>query len=159
MFIQIICIGKLKEKFLRLAIDEYSKRLSAYCRLEIIELKDEMIPDKASETDLSQLLNKEGHRILSKAKSNAYVICLDLKGQQVDSAKFSSHIENLAIQGKSHLVFIIGGSLGISEAVKSRADLKLSFSKMTFPHQLFRVMLLEQIYRAFKIIHHETYHK
>ncbi|WKY42894.1 23S rRNA (pseudouridine(1915)-N(3))-methyltransferase RlmH [Eubacteriaceae bacterium ES2] len=159
MFIQIICIGKLKEKFLRQALEEYVMRLSAYCRLEIIELKDEVIPDKASPSEHYQVLNREGQRVLSKIKNNAYVICLDLEGQQLDSSEFSRHLENLAIQGKSNLVFLIGGSLGLSEEIKSKADLKLSFSKMTFPHQLFRVMLLEQIYRAFKIINNETYHK
>ena len=159
MFIQIICVGKVKEQFLRQALEEYAKRLSSYCRLEIIELKDETISDKASESDCFQLLQKEGDRILSKIKSSAYVICLDLSGQQFDSLKFAKRIETLGVQGKSHLVFVIGGSLGLADAVKNRADLKLSFSPMTFPHQLFRVMLLEQIYRSFKIIHNETYHK
>ncbi|WKY46305.1 23S rRNA (pseudouridine(1915)-N(3))-methyltransferase RlmH [Eubacteriaceae bacterium ES3] len=159
MYVQIICLGKIKEKFMKQAIDEYSKRLSSYCRLEIIELKDEIIPEKASDADYLQLINKEGERILGKIKNGAYVICLDLSGQQLDSQEFSRKIENLGIQGKSHIIFIIGGSLGLSESIKNRADLKLSFSKMTFPHQLFRVMLLEQIYRSFKIIHNETYHK
>lgn len=159
MLIQIIAVGKIKEKFFKMAIDEYSKRLSAYCRLEIIEVKDTAIADKASAADKTKIVDQEGLRILSHVKDSATLICLDIDGESLDSVNFSSKIENLTIMGKSHLIFIIGGSLGLSATVKKYADWRLSFSPMTFPHQLFRIMLLEQLYRSFKIIHHETYHK
>ena len=151
MNITVISVGKLKEKYLKQAIDEYSKRLSRYCKLEIIELPDEKTPDNASE--------KEGKLILSKIKDNMHVIAMDLKGNEITSEKFSKYIENCGVMGNSNITFVIGGSLGLSQEVIKRADYKLCFSKMTFPHQLFRVMLLEQVYRAFRIMKNEPYHK
>lgn len=159
MNITLITVGKIKEKFLRDAIDEYSKRLSKYCKLEVIEVADEKTPDNASEKEELQIKEKEGAQILSKIKDNAYVIAMDLKGKTLSSEEFSYFIDNCGIQGNSNLVFIIGGSLGLSQDVLNRANYKLCFSKMTFPHQLFRVMLLEQIYRGFRIIKGEPYHK
>ena len=159
MNITLITVGKIKEKFLRDAIDEYSKRLSKYCKLEIIEVSDEKTPDNASEKEELQIKEKEGSKILSKIKDNAYVIAMDLKGKNLSSEEFSSFIDNCGIQGHSNLVFVIGGSLGLSKDVLNRANYKLCFSKMTFPHQLFRVMLLEQIYRGFRIMKGEPYHK
>ena len=159
MNITLISVGKLKEKYLKDAIDEYSKRLSRYCKLEIIELPDEKTPDNASEKEELQIKEKEGELILSKVKDNAYVIAMDLKGKNITSEEFAGFIENLGVTGNPNITFIIGGSLGLSQKVISRANYKLCFSKMTFPHQLFRVMLLEQIYRAFRIIKNEPYHK
>jgi len=159
MNITLISVGKLKEKYLKDAIDEYSKRLSRYCKLEIIELPDEKTPDNASEKEELQIKEKEGELILSKVKDNAYVIAMDLKGKNITSEEFAGFIENLGVTGNPNIIFIIGGSLGLSQKVISRANYKLCFSKMTFPHQLFRVMLLEQIYRAFRIMKNEPYHK
>ncbi|MDB2093698.1 MAG: 23S rRNA (pseudouridine(1915)-N(3))-methyltransferase RlmH [Clostridium sp.] len=159
MNISIIAVGKLKEKYLKQAIDEYSKRLSRYCKLEVIELPDEKTPDNASEKEEQQIKEKEGRLILSKIKDNSYVIAMDLKGKQITSEEFASFISNCGVTGNSNIVFIIGGSLGLSEGVIKRANYKLCFSKMTFPHQLFRVMLLEQVYRGFRIINNEPYHK
>lgn len=159
MNISIIAVGKLKEKYLKQAIDEYSKRLSRYCKLEVIELPDEKTPDNASEKEEQQIKEKEGRLILSKIKDNSYVIAMDLKGKQITSEEFASFISNRGVTGNSNIVFIIGGSLGLSEGVIKRANYKLCFSKMTFPHQLFRVMLLEQVYRGFRIINNEPYHK
>jgi 23S rRNA (pseudouridine1915-N3)-methyltransferase len=159
MNITVIAVGKLKEKYLKQAVDEYSKRLSRYCKLDIIELSDEKTPDNASEKEELIIKEKEGRAILSKIKDNAYVIAMDLKGKQVTSEDFSKFIDNCGVMGNSNLVFVIGGSLGLSEEVIGRANYKLCFSKMTFPHQLFRVMLLEQVYRGFRIINGEPYHK
>lgn len=159
MNITLITVGKIKEKFLRDAISEYSKRLSKYCKLEIIEVSDEKTPDNASDKEEIQIKEKEGTQILSKIKDNTYVIAMDLKGKILSSEEFSSFINNCGIQGHSNLTFVIGGSLGLSKDVLNRANYKLCFSKMTFPHQLFRVMLLEQIYRGFRIIKGEPYHK
>lgn len=159
MNITIIAVGKLKEKYLKQAVDEYSKRLGRYCRLDIIELADEKTPDNASEKDEIIIKEKEGRAILSKIKENSYVIAMDLKGNELSSEEFSKFIDNCGIMGNSNLVFAIGGSLGLSEEVIRRANYKLCFSKMTFPHQLFRVMLLEQVYRGFRIINGEPYHK
>lgn len=159
MNITIITVGKIKEKYLRDAIDEYSKRLSRYCKLDIIELPDEKTPDNASEKEELIIKDKEGDSILSKVKDNAYVIALDLKGKQLSSEELATFMDECAVRGDSNLTFIIGGSLGISQKVLSRANYKLCFSKMTFPHQLFRVMLLEQIYRGFRINKGEPYHK
>ena len=159
MNISIIAVGKLKEKYLKQAIDEYSKRLSRYCKLEIIELPDEKTPDNASEKEEQQIKEKEGRLILSKIKDNSYVVAMDLKGKQITSEEFASFISNCGVTGNSNIVFIIGGSLGLSEGVIKRANYKLCFSKMTFPHQLFRVMLLEQVYRGFRITNNEPYHK
>lgn len=159
MNITLITVGKLKEKYLKQAIDEYSKRLSRYCKLDIIELPDEKTPDNASERDELLIKEKEGQIIISKVKENAYVVALDLKGKHITSEEFSGLIENCGVVGNSNIVFIIGGSLGLADVVIKRANYKLCFSKMTFPHQLFRVMLLEQIYRSFRIMKNEPYHK
>lgn len=159
MNITLITVGKLKEKYLKQAIDEYSKRLSRYCKLEIIELNDEKTPDNASEKEEQFIKEKEGKQILSKIKENAFVIAMDLSGKNLTSEEFSKFIEQNAVMGNSNIVFLIGGSLGLSDEVKKRANYKLCFSKMTFPHQLFRVMLLEQIYRGFRIMKNEPYHK
>ncbi|MBU3207499.1 23S rRNA (pseudouridine(1915)-N(3))-methyltransferase RlmH [Clostridium algidicarnis] len=159
MNITIISVGKVKEKYLRDAIEEYSKRLKRYCKLEILEVSDEKTPDNASEKEEIQIKVKEGEAILRYIKDNAFVIALDLKGKTVSSEELANFISDLGTKGKSDLVFIIGGSLGLSQKVLERADYMLCFSKMTFPHQLFRVMLLEQIYRGFRIIKGEPYHK
>lgn len=159
MNITLITVGKVKEKYLRDAIDEYAKRLQRYCKLDIIELQDEKTPDNASEKEELQIKQKEGEAILKHIKDNTFVIALDLKGKLLSSEEFAEHIKDLGVSGNSNIAFIIGGSLGISEEVLKRADYKLCFSKMTFPHQLFRVMLLEQIYRGFRIIRGEPYHK
>ena len=159
MNITLITVGKLKEKYLKQAIDEYSKRLSRYCKLEIIELNDEKTPDNASEKEELMIKEKEGKAILSRVKDNAYVVAMALKGKQLTSKELASFISDCGVRGNSNIVFIIGGSLGLSDEVIKRADYKLCFSKMTFPHQLFRVMLLEQIYRSFRINNNEPYHK
>ena len=159
MNIQIICIGKLKEKYWTDAIKEYSKRLSRYCTLEIIELKESLLPNNASAADEEKVKLEEGKEILRAIKDGTYVITLEILGKQLTSEELSDKIETLGIEGKSNVAFVIGGSLGLSPEVSKRADYKLSFSKMTFPHQMMRVILLEQIYRSFKIIRHEAYHK
>lgn len=159
MKITLITVGKIKEKFYRDAIAEYEKRLSKYCKLEIMEVADEKTPDHASETVEEQIKEKEAKRILNLIKEDAYVITLEILGQKKDSVTFSKQIEQLGIQGKSHIVFVIGGSLGLHSLVSKRADSKLSFSDMTFPHQLMRVILVEQIYRAYRIMSGEPYHK
>jgi 23S rRNA (pseudouridine1915-N3)-methyltransferase len=159
MNISIISVGKLKEKYLKLAIDEYSKRLTRYCKLEIIELQDEKTPDNASAKEEELIREKEGRLILSRIRDNSYVVAMDLKGKNLSSEEFSDFISNCGVIGNSNLTFIIGGSLGLSEEVRKRANFSLCFSKMTFPHQLFRVMLLEQIYRGFRIMKGEPYHK
>ena len=159
MNITIISVGKLKEKYLKLAIEEYSKRLQRYCKLDIIELNDEKTPDNASEKEEEQIKEKEGKAILKAIKDNSYVIALDLKGKMLSSEEFASFIQDSTVRGISSFTFVIGGSLGISREVLNRADYKLCFSKMTFPHQLFRVMLLEQIYRGYRINNGEPYHK
>ena len=159
MKITILCVGKVKEKFYRDAIDEFSKRLSRYCKLEIVEVSDEKTDEQASETEIRIVKEKEGERLLKNIKDDAYVITLCIDGKQLDSEELSAKIEKIGIQGTSHIYFIIGGSLGLAEEVVRRADYKLSFSKMTFPHQLMRVILLEQIYRAYRIMNNEPYHK
>ena len=159
MKIKLICVGKIKEKFYVDAIKEYSKRLGAYTTLEIIEVPDEKTPDKASEAINLQIKEKEGNAILSKIKPTDFVMLLDVKGKMYSSEELSELIENYMIDGKSEFVFIIGGSLGVSQQVKQRANTLNSFSKMTFPHQLMRVIFLEQIYRSFKIMKNEPYHK
>lgn len=158
MKITVLTVGKIKEKYFTAAIAEYSKRLS-HCKLEIIEVADEKTPDKAPEAINLQIKEKEGERLLANIKDDAYVIALAIEGKELSSEQLAQKISQLALNGKSHLVFIIGGSLGLSEAVMKRADYKLSFSPMTFPHQLMRVILLEQVYRAFKINTGEPYHK
>lgn len=159
MKITIICAGKIKEKFYRDAISEYAKRLSKYCKLEIIEVQDEKTPDHALSALEEQIKEKEASRILKHIKEDAFVYSLEIKGEQLDSVELSSQINSLAIGGKSHIQFVIGGSLGLHESVSAAADRAISFSKMTFPHQLMRVILLEQIYRSFRIRNHEPYHK
>ena len=140
-------------------ITEYSKRLSRYCKLEIIEVADEKTPDNASETVEDGIRDKEGERILKYVRDDAYVVMLEIKGKLLTSEELAKKIENLGIQGTSHIIFIIGGSIGLGKEVLKRSDYALSFSKMTFPHQLMRVILLEQIYRSYRIISHEPYHK
>ncbi len=159
MKIDLICVGKLKEKYLVQAIGEYTKRLSRYCKLNIIELSDEKTPDNASAKEEQQIKQKEGEKILAQIKEGAYVVALDLGGKMISSEELASFMSDRALRGDSHLVFIIGGSLGLSDEVRQRAQYKLCFSKMTFPHQLFRVMLLEQIYRGYRINNGEPYHK
>lgn len=159
MNINIVCVGKIKEKFYRDAIDEYSKRLSKYCKLTITEVTDEKTPERCSDNEKAGILGKEGIRILDKIKDNEYVILLAIEGKKTDSVGFSNQIDKLMLEGKSDISFVIGGSLGVSKDVYQRADSLLSFSDMTFPHQLMRVILLEQIYRAFRIQKNEPYHK
>ncbi|MBU3091060.1 23S rRNA (pseudouridine(1915)-N(3))-methyltransferase RlmH [Clostridium sp. CF011] len=159
MNITIICVGKIKEKYLKSAIDEYTKRLSRYCKLNIIELSDEKTPDNASEKEEVIIKDKEGEAIVRSIKDNMFVIALELNGKTLSSVELSNYIRDLGIRGDSNIAFVIGGSLGLSKAVLERANYKLCFSKMTFPHQLFRVMLLEQVYRGFRIISGEPYHK
>ncbi|MCI8326380.1 MAG: 23S rRNA (pseudouridine(1915)-N(3))-methyltransferase RlmH [Lachnospiraceae bacterium] len=159
MKITILCVGKIKEKFYREAIEEYRKRLSRYCRIDILEVADEKTVEGASSALEEQIKKREGERLLSKIKDMDYVIALAIQGKMLDSVELSKHLERIALHGKSHLVFIIGGSLGLSEIVLQRADEQLSFSKMTFPHQLMRVILLEQIYRSYRIQKKEPYHK
>ena len=159
MKISILCVGKVKEKFYRDAIEEFCKRLSRYCKLDIIEVSDEKTDETASENEIRLVKFKEGERILKNIKDDSYVIALCIDGKQLDSEELSSKMENLGISGTSHICFVIGGSLGLADEVIRRADYKLSFSKMTFPHQLMRVILLEQIYRAYRIMYNEPYHK
>ncbi len=159
MKITICCVGKIKEKFYSQAIEEYSKRLSKYCKLEIKEAADEKTPDSASDTVNRMIKEKEGDRLLSFIKDDSYVIALAIDGKMLDSVELSEKIDNLMLSGNSDIVFVIGGSLGLDKRVLDRADYKLSFSKMTFPHQLMRVILLEQIYRSFRIMKNEPYHK
>ena len=157
--INIICVGKIKESFFRDAIEEYSKRLNKYCALNIIELPDEKIPNNASEKEVIAIKEKEGQNILNNIKNSSYVICMDLKGKQFSSEEFSEKLNNISLNFNSTINFIIGGSLGLAKNVLDIADELISFSRMTFPHQLFRIILLEQIYRAFKISNNEAYHK
>lgn len=159
MKITLITVGKIKEKYFTDAIKEYAKRLSRYCKLEIMELADEKTPDGASEAEEMQIKAKEGERILKSVKDNAYVFALAIQGKKMSSEDFADTINRLGIGGDSHLMFIIGGSLGLDDRVLKRADRLISFSDMTFPHQLMRVILLEQIYRAYRIIQNEPYHK
>ena len=159
MKITLITVGKIKEKYLKDAIAEYRKRLSKYCKLEIVEVADEKTPDQASENVERQIRQKEGERILRYVKDDAYVFTLEIGGTMLDSVAFAKKMETLGIQGKSHLIFIIGGSIGLGEEVLRRSDYALSFSKMTFPHQLMRVILLEQVYRGYRIIEGAPYHK
>lgn len=156
--INIVCIGKLKETYLKNAINEYSKRLNKYCKLSILELPDEKIPDKLNESISNEIKKKESNSLLNHIKKDAYIICLDLTGKELSSEEFSKTIENLSLQ-TSNITFVIGGSLGLSSDILKKAHQKICFSKMTFPHQLIRVFLLEQIFRGFKISNGETYHR
>ena len=159
MNIYVLCVGKIKEKFYREAVCEYSKRLSKFCKLNIIEVDDEEAGQNLSPVQESNIKDKEGERILKKIPTNSYVFTLEIEGKKYDSVSFSKNLNDLCIKGQSSICFIIGGSLGLSDRIKGLSNAKLSFSDMTFPHQLMRVILLEQIYRAFKIIHNEPYHK
>lgn len=160
MDIKIIAVGKIKEKFYKEAIDEYLKRMQAYNKIEIIEVNDEQAPENLSEKEIEQVKEKEGERILGKIGDSDYVVSLEILGKQMDSVGFANFIENEMQEGFGrNLVFVIGGSNGLSKEISKRSNYKLSFSKMTFPHQLMRVILLEQIYRGFRIINGHPYHK
>ena len=159
MKITLITVGKIKEKYWNMAIDEYAKRLSRYCKLELIEVADEKTPDGASEALEMQIKGKEAERILAKIPQDAYVIPLAIQGTMLDSVQLSKKIEQLGVRGHGHLVFVIGGSLGLSDKVMERGNESISFSEMTFPHQMMKVILLEQIYRGYRIMNNEPYHK
>lgn len=159
MNISIITVGKLKEKYLINGINEYIKRMGPYAKVDVIEVPDEKAPEQLSEAEMVQVKEKEGERILAKVAQDAYVIALAIEGEMWSSEKLAKELDKLATYGRSKVAFIIGGSLGLSTAVMQRADAKLSFSKMTFPHQLMRLVLVEQVYRAFRINRNEPYHK
>ena len=159
MRITVVCVGKIKEKFYRDAVAEYEKRLSKYCRLEIEEVADEKTPEGISVLQEEKILEKEAGRVLDRIRDGALVCILEITGKKFSSEGFADWIQQLAVRGQSHIVFVIGGSLGLHKSVRERADFALSFSDMTFPHQLMRVVLCEQIYRAFRIINGEPYHK
>ena len=159
MKITIITVGKIKEKYLKDAINEYSKRLGTYAKIEIIEVSDEKIPENPNDAIEKIVKTKEAERILKYIRDDAYCIALAIEGKKTDSVTMARHIEQLGLIGKSNIVFVIGGSLGLHRSVLQRADEKLSFSDMTFPHQLMRVILLEQIYRCYRIMNGEPYHK
>ena len=159
MNITVIAVGKVKESFYREALAEYQKRLSRYCHLEIVEVADEPAPENVSPAQADSIKGKEAQRILKRLPDNSFVITLEITGKKYDSEGFANKLEDLALAGNSRLVFVIGGSLGLHPSVSARADLKISFSDMTFPHQLIRVILTEQVYRAFRIINGEPYHK
>ncbi|WP_339217879.1 23S rRNA (pseudouridine(1915)-N(3))-methyltransferase RlmH [Ornithinibacillus sp. FSL M8-0202] len=157
MKITIISVGKLKEKYLKQGIAEYLKRLSAYAKVDIVEVADEKAPENMSDAEMEEVKRKEGERILSHVQQDTYVITLEINGKMISSEQLANKMDQLAIYGKSKIAFVIGGSLGISEAVQKRSDYALSFSKMTFPHQLMRLVLLEQVYRGFRINRGEPY--
>ncbi|MFB6466466.1 23S rRNA (pseudouridine(1915)-N(3))-methyltransferase RlmH [Cytobacillus sp. Hz8] len=159
MQIQIVSVGKIKEKYIKLGIAEFEKRLRPYCKLTLDEVSDEQASEQLSDKELNHVIQKEGERILSKIKPNQYVIALAINGESWSSEQLANEMERLGIHGKSQISFVIGGSNGLSDEVLKRADQKLSFSKMTFPHQLMKLILLEQIYRAYKIQKNEPYHK
>ena len=159
MKIRIITVGKIKESYLKSAIAEYQKRLGKYCKLEILEVADEKTPEQAGEHEKELIMAKEGERLQKLIPPEAYCITLEIEGKALSSEQFASQIEELGIRGRSQIVFVIGGSLGLHASVRKRSDFALSFSAMTFPHQLMRVILLEQIYRSYRIINHEPYHK
>lgn len=159
MNITILCVGQIKEKYFRDAIAEYQKRLSRYCKLQMIEVADEKTKENASEAENDLIRKKEGERLLKHIKDSDYCITLEIDGKMLTSEGFSKEIDRLGLAGKSSLVFVIGGSIGLDTAVLKRSDYALSFSKMTFPHQLMRVILLEQIYRSYRIMRGEPYHK
>ena len=159
MKITLITVGKIKEKYLKDAIAEYSKRLSRYCKLKIIEVADEKTPDQASEAVEENIRDKEGERILKHIRDDMYVITLEINGKMLSSEELADKINSLGLQGKSSIAFVIGGSIGLGREVLRRSDYALSFSRMTFPHQLMRVILLEQVYRGYRIINGEPYHK
>ena len=157
--IKILCVGKIKEKFYRDALSEYEKRLSRYCKLQIVEVADERTPEKCSEAMKQQILEKEASRLRAHIRDTDHVIALAIEGRVCGSPAFAKHMESLAVSGAGTIAFVIGGSLGLHNSILSRSNEQLSFSAMTFPHQLMRVILLEQIYRSYRIIHHEPYHK
>lgn len=159
MKITILAVGKIKEKYFTAAIQEYVKRLSRYCKLEILEVADEKTPDQASAHEEDLIREKEGERLRRYIKDGGYVIALAIDGKQTTSEGFADKLQGLCVSGKSHIIFVIGGSIGLDQKLLQGADELLSFSQMTFPHQLMRVVLLEQIYRAFRIMHGEPYHK
>ena len=159
MNIRIIAVGKIKEKYIQDGIKEFSKRLSRYCMLDIIEIDDQKAPENLSEKEMKIVKTKEGEKILTKIPQNSFIISLEIEGKQISSEDLSKKIEDLMIAGINDITFIIGGSLGLSQEAKNRANYRLSFSKMTFPHQLMRLILLEQIYRGFRIMKGEPYHK
>lgn len=159
MKITIVAVGKIKEQFFADAIKEYEKRLSRYCKIEMIQVADEKTPDGASEALENQIKEKEGQRILAQIRDGAYVIALAVEGRMLDSEELAGKLGQLGVEGVSQIVFVIGGSLGLSKRVMERADYALSFSRMTFPHQLMRVILLEQVYRSYRILNHQPYHK
>lgn len=159
MNITIIAVGKIKEKYIQEGIKEFIKRLSRYCSLNLIEVDDEKAPENLSQREMEIVKTKEGQKIITKIPQNSFIISLEIKGKQLSSEELSKKIEELMIEGVNHITFIIGGSLGLSDEVLDRSNFRLSFSKMTFPHQLMRLILLEQIYRAFKIIKNEPYHR
>lgn len=159
MRITLIAVGKIKERFFEDAIKEYEKRLGRYCKLEIIQVADERTPEGAGEALESQIKEREGERILAQIKDGVYVIALAIEGKMLDSEELAEKIGRLGVEGVSQIVFVIGGSLGLSEKVIHRADFALSFSRMTFPHQLMRVILLEQVYRSYRILNRQPYHK
>ncbi|QIB27925.1 23S rRNA (pseudouridine(1915)-N(3))-methyltransferase RlmH [Caloranaerobacter azorensis] len=159
MHIAIISVGKIKEKYLNEGIKEFSKRLSKYCKLKLVEVNDEKAPENLSEAEMEIVKKKEGERILGKLNENSYIITLCIDGESLSSEEFSKKLDSLALSGNSNITFIIGGSLGLSQDVINKSHFKLSFSKMTFPHQLMKLILLEQIYRAFRISRGEPYHK
>jgi 23S rRNA (pseudouridine1915-N3)-methyltransferase len=157
--IRIIAVGKLKEKYWVQAVQEYTKRLSAYAKVQIVEVPDEKAPESMSPAEELQVKQAEGERLLAQVKSDEYVVALAIDGKPWTSEQLAEQLDGLATYGRSKVAFVIGGSLGLSDEVMGRADVKLSFSRMTFPHQLVRVLLLEQVYRAFKIMRGEPYHK
>lgn len=159
MKISIICVGKIKEKFLKDGIAEFQKRLSKYCNLEVIEVADEKTPDHASVVEEEKIKEKEAARVEKHLRKDAYIIALEINGEMLTSEQLAEKIEKLGISGKSHIIFLIGGSLGMSQGLLKKVDYKLSFSRMTFPHQMMRMFLLEQIYRSYRIINGEPYHK
>ncbi|MDO5026790.1 MAG: 23S rRNA (pseudouridine(1915)-N(3))-methyltransferase RlmH [Tissierellia bacterium] len=159
MNIDILAIGDIKEKYLKDAIKEYEKRIKAYANIKIIELAEERLASNPSESEINQSMEKEGERILEKIKPRSFIFALCIEGKQMTSEDFSKKIDQIGLDGYGDISFIIGGSNGLSKAVKNRADYKLSFSKMTFPHQVMRLILLEQTYRAYKISRNEPYHK
>lgn len=159
MNITILSVGKVKEKYLREAAAEYAKRLGRYCRLGFLEVADEKTPERASDAEERQIKELEGKRLLRHIRDTDYVIALAIEGQMPDSVELSRKLDQLGVRGESHIVFLIGGSLGLSDEVLRRSDEKLSFSRLTFPHQLMRVILLEQLYRSYRILHGEPYHK
>ncbi len=159
LHIDVVCVGKIKEQYLRDAIQEYRKRLSKYCSLTIIELPDEPVPNHLSEKLSENIKQSESNNILSHIRKDSYLICLDLKGKQYTSEEFSQKLDNIALNNSSNITFVIGGTLGMSKELLNKANEQICFSKMTFPHQLIRLFLLEQLFRAFKISNHETYHR